>query len=153
MRNDWCNTSAFAGPFHRPSIGNRRTNYRHSPDLFLLCGSTDWLSDAKKKPLPPSLQSVLQIILFKQSERTAFENFERDNRPDGAGRRANDSREKEGNPLDHQFDNDATSWFKESVQPPSDRLNVGLIPPAPAMFRRNTGERSSTDDSALESRK
>ena len=42
---------------------------------------------------------------------------------------------------------------KSSARPPSNRLDAGLIPPAPAKFRRNTGERSSTDDSACGSRK
>jgi hypothetical protein len=65
--------SAFTGLSGEPSIGIRRTDYRQLPDLFLQKGSTCWLSEAKNQPSPFRLQSFLQSILFKQSERTAFE--------------------------------------------------------------------------------
>ena len=42
-------------------------------------------------------------------------------------------------------------FFSHSSSSPRRRWNGGLIPPAPARFRRKRGERSSTGHSALES--
>jgi len=59
--------SAFAGPFSRPSIGIRRTNYRHSPDLFGRAIRTTWLGEAKRTTPTIRRQSYLQIVSGKQS--------------------------------------------------------------------------------------
>lgn len=48
--------------------------------------------------------------------------------------------------------NTQTRGQRTFARPPLNRLDAGLIPPAPARFRRNTGERSSTDHSACGSR-
>lgn len=77
-----------------------------------------------------------------------------EHRPGGAGRTADQLKKKGESATTPVFRQERKLVVeKSSARLSSNRLDAGLIPPAPARFRRNTGELSSTSDSALESRK
>ena len=156
--------SAFAGCFPVPSIGICRMNYRHSPDVFLLSRVTSRLAKAKIQHSRLGLQSFLQSISVKQSRRTAFKKLGTTTDRPGVfykhdaqasefslepllacascwSRSMNDSAERAG----RQATQEKTRSGRELLM---HRREIANSSPECRRLRGNSGERSSTDDSA-----
>lgn len=129
-----------------PSIGNRRTFFG-SGDCCWGCSQprTDVRCSADKAFYKSFCRSKADELLLKMRER-------QHGPAERAGRGS--TQERRGEPVKPRAIRQRSPFVVERwfAEPLGYRFDAGGISPALARFRRNTGERSSTDHSALESR-